>query len=193
MIAQPKKDGKYPCIIYNRGGNRDFGALKVDQRSLNLAKLASHGYIVIASQYRGDGGSEGQEEFGGKDVNDVLNLMDVLEEIQKESAFMYHFHDNKTIRDKMTAFKYIEPKLKAVIKETINEEDYQPVIDDELRDFLDFYITKDFFYYYSEEYEQSEVSIFQASLRNLQFLLEGVYLPKKKAYLEFHNELMGQL
>lgn len=119
--------------------------------------------------------------------------MDVLEEIQKESAFMYHFHDNKTIRDKMTAFKYIEPKLKAVIKETINEEDYQPVIDDELRDFLDFYITKDFFYYYMEEYEQSEVSIFQASLRNLQFLLESVYLPKKKAYLEFHNELMEQL
>ncbi len=83
MMARPKKDGKYPCIIYNRGGNRDFGALKVDQRSLNLAKLASHGYIVIASQYRGNGGSEGQEEFGGKDVNDVLNLMDVLGEIEE--------------------------------------------------------------------------------------------------------------
>lgn len=50
MMARPKTVGKYPCIIYNRGGNRDFGALKVDQRSLNLAKLASHGYIVIASQ-----------------------------------------------------------------------------------------------------------------------------------------------
>ncbi len=82
IMAQPKKDGKYPCIIYNRGGNRDFGALKVDQRILNLAKLASLGYIIIASQYRGNGGSEGQEEFGGKDVNDVLNLMDVLGEIE---------------------------------------------------------------------------------------------------------------
>jgi dipeptidyl aminopeptidase/acylaminoacyl peptidase len=83
MMAQPKKDGKHPCIIYNRGGNRDFGALKVDQRSLNLAKLASHGYIVIACQYRGNGGSEGREEFGGKDINDVLNLMDVLREIEE--------------------------------------------------------------------------------------------------------------
>lgn len=86
MMAQPKKDGKFPCIIYNRGGNRDFGALKVDQRSLNLAKLASHGYIVIASQYRGNGGSEGQEEFGGKDINDVLNLMDVLGEIEESDT-----------------------------------------------------------------------------------------------------------
>src|SRR5690348_10353068 len=24
-IAVPKKPGKYPCIIFNRGGNRDFG------------------------------------------------------------------------------------------------------------------------------------------------------------------------
>ena len=25
-VAQPKAKGKYPCIISNRGGNRDFGA-----------------------------------------------------------------------------------------------------------------------------------------------------------------------
>ena len=40
------------------------------------------GYIVIASQYRGNAGGEGQEEFGGAGVNDVLNLIDVLEEVE---------------------------------------------------------------------------------------------------------------
>ncbi len=34
--------------------------------------------MAAASQYRGDGGSEGQEEFGGADVHDVLNLVTVL-------------------------------------------------------------------------------------------------------------------
>jgi len=32
-------------------------------------------YVVIASQYRGTDGGEGQEEFGGMDINDVLNLI----------------------------------------------------------------------------------------------------------------------
>ena len=31
----------------------------------------SKGYVVVASQYRGCGGSEGQDELGGSDVNDV--------------------------------------------------------------------------------------------------------------------------
>jgi len=36
------------------------------------------GYVIVASQYRGNGGGEGKEEFGGKDVNDVLNLIPLL-------------------------------------------------------------------------------------------------------------------
>ena len=82
FMAAPKKKGKYPCVIYNRGGNRDFGALVVAHGALKLGQLAKEGYVVIASQYRGNGGSEGQEEFGGKDVNDVLNLIEVLNEVE---------------------------------------------------------------------------------------------------------------
>lgn len=81
-ISKPKEAGLYPCIIYNRGGNREFSKLD-DKRAANLlGKLASYGYIVIASNYRGNDGGEGKEEFGGSDVNDVLNLFQVLEEIQ---------------------------------------------------------------------------------------------------------------
>ena len=54
-----------------------------------LAKIASQGYIVVASQYRGNGGSEGREEFGGSDVKDILNLFPLIDNL--------HNADNKNI------------------------------------------------------------------------------------------------
>lgn len=80
MVA-PKSEGKFPCIISNRGGNRDFGQWTEMGVAYYLGKMASWGYVVIASQYRGNDGGEGIEEFGGKDVNDVLNLVKTLEAI----------------------------------------------------------------------------------------------------------------
>lgn len=82
LMVRPKKKGKYPCVIYNRGGNRGVGRLVAAHGALRLGQLAKEGYVVIASQYRGNAGGEGQEEFGGKDVNDVLSLIDVLEEVE---------------------------------------------------------------------------------------------------------------
>ena len=83
LMVKPKKSGKYPCIIYNRGGNRNFGQLLVAHAATTLGELANEGYVVIASNYRGNGGSEGQEQFGGDDVNDVVNLIDALQEIEE--------------------------------------------------------------------------------------------------------------
>jgi dipeptidyl aminopeptidase/acylaminoacyl peptidase len=80
-LIKPKKEGNYPCIIYNRGGNRNFGALNLTKAIYRLGQLAKEGYVIIASQYRGNSGGEGQEEFGGKDVNDVTNLINVIKEI----------------------------------------------------------------------------------------------------------------
>lgn len=77
-LAIPAKKGVYPCIIYNRGGNREFGAWTDPRAALILGTMASWGYVVVASQYRGNGGGEGTEEFGGSDVNDVLNLLPLL-------------------------------------------------------------------------------------------------------------------
>ncbi|WP_299214791.1 prolyl oligopeptidase family serine peptidase [uncultured Aquimarina sp.] len=87
FTAIPKKEEKYPVIIYNRGGNRDFGAIQLfgGNKKLPIAymfsKLANEGYIVIGCNYRGSGKSEGMEEFGGNDVNDVLNLNKVIDEL----------------------------------------------------------------------------------------------------------------
>lgn len=78
----PRKKGKYPVIIYNRGGSYDFGALTIPMMLYNLGELASKGYVILCSQYRGNSGSEGQEEFGGNDVNDVLNLIELVNEFE---------------------------------------------------------------------------------------------------------------
>lgn len=78
-LVAPKAGGKLPCVIYNRGGNREFSALTNRSAALQLGRIASWGYVVVASQYRGNAGGEGAEEFGGADVNDVLNLVPLLE------------------------------------------------------------------------------------------------------------------
>lgn len=81
-IAYPKNpQKKYPCIIWNRGGFEDKGTIDVFTAKEIFGQLASWGYVVFASQYRGNAGGEGKDEFGGDDVNDVLNLMPLAEEL----------------------------------------------------------------------------------------------------------------
>lgn len=81
-ISVPKEyleaQGKYSCMVYNRGGNRDYGANSPEL----IAYLAdSSKMIVAASQYRGTSGSTGEDEFGGEDVMDIINLIDICENI----------------------------------------------------------------------------------------------------------------
>lgn len=80
-LPQGMKAGeKLPCIIFNRGGNRDFGALSDQSALYLLGRMARWGYVVVGSQYRGVAGGEGVEEFGGAEVADVLNLIPLLEQ-----------------------------------------------------------------------------------------------------------------
>jgi dipeptidyl aminopeptidase/acylaminoacyl peptidase len=79
FLVKPMEGGTYPCIIYNRGGNRDFAAIDARVVVQLLCRMASWGYVVVASQYRGHGPNEGQDEFGGRDLEDVMNLFPLLE------------------------------------------------------------------------------------------------------------------
>lgn len=74
MVA-PKKEGKYPIIVFNRGGNQELGRLLVATAVEVMAPFAAQGYITIATNYRGNSGGEGKEQFGGSDVDDVINLI----------------------------------------------------------------------------------------------------------------------
>lgn len=66
----------YPCIIYNRGGNREYG---VNTPKYIAYMASSSEKVVFASQYRGACGGTGRDEFGGDDLHDVLKLIDLCE------------------------------------------------------------------------------------------------------------------
>lgn len=82
FIVAPKEATKIPTIIYNRGGNGNYGAMNFTQLFSDVFGLADRGFTIIGSQYRGTGNpkSPHQDEFGGADVNDVLALPSLFDE-----------------------------------------------------------------------------------------------------------------
>ena len=58
FVLIPQSVGsKFPILIFNRGGNREFGKISKLSALKYLHYLSSEGYVVLASQYRGsDGG-----------------------------------------------------------------------------------------------------------------------------------------
>lgn len=82
-LVIPEGEGPFPCLIANRGGNREFGAISDAGAVVGLGEMAHWGYVVVASQYRGVAGGEGMEEFGGAEIDDVLNLIPILESTPK--------------------------------------------------------------------------------------------------------------
>jgi dipeptidyl aminopeptidase/acylaminoacyl peptidase len=80
ILLEPKKKGKYPVVIFNRGGNRDFASLTIATMVMFTSKLAEQGYVIIGSNYREN------DEFGGTEINDVLNLTETVKEIEKADS-----------------------------------------------------------------------------------------------------------
>lgn len=82
FIVKPKKknEERLPILIYNRGGNREYGKID-EERLVRLASYASKKYIVLASQYRGNDGGEGKEAFGGEDVRDIFALSTLADKL----------------------------------------------------------------------------------------------------------------
>lgn len=87
-LALPKQITEpIPAIIFNRGGNRDFAPLQ----PIWVSRYASYGYVSLGSQYRGNCGGTGREEFGGADVDDVIKLIDIalqLSFVRHEGVYM---------------------------------------------------------------------------------------------------------
>ena len=86
MIATPAGSGPFPAIVFNRGGNREFGGLTPRDFRAFTAMFVAAGYVVVGSDYRGNGGGEGHEEFGGADVDDVMALLPLLRHEPKVDA-----------------------------------------------------------------------------------------------------------
>lgn len=93
VLVRPRNSPgtRYPVIIYNRGGLLEIGKLDTPN-ILDFYGLASQGFVILASQYRGNDGGEGREEFGGTDVNDVTNLLSLgasLPDADPKNIFLY--------------------------------------------------------------------------------------------------------
>jgi dipeptidyl aminopeptidase/acylaminoacyl peptidase len=92
-VVRPRDLGskRIPVIIFNRGGFLERG--KIESFNLvDFTRLAEEGFVVLASQYRGNDGGEGQEELGGADLDDVSNLVETAKSLPYADAtnvFMY--------------------------------------------------------------------------------------------------------
>ena len=88
IYVRPKerKGEDLPVLIVNRGGNGSYRAWNFSRMFQRVMPLAKAGFIVIGSQYRGsrqgdDPSIYGADEFGGKDINDVLALFDLVDHL----------------------------------------------------------------------------------------------------------------
>jgi dipeptidyl aminopeptidase/acylaminoacyl peptidase len=84
-IIKPKvSKGKLPVLIYNRGGNGNFGGVVFGSMMHNLFPIANEGFVIIGSQYRGTftKNPSAHDEFGGSDVNDVTALLNYIPSIE---------------------------------------------------------------------------------------------------------------
>ena len=80
LAALPKhitESTRLPLVIFNRGGSGEFGRLTAYNVVFPFADLVGAGYAVLASNYRGNDGGEGHEEFGGAEIEDVLSLLEL--------------------------------------------------------------------------------------------------------------------
>jgi len=75
-LAYPENiTSKLPLVIWNRGGNRKDGEIDEFLAKGMFGEIASWGYVVLASNYRTE------DEFGGKDIKDVINLIPLADSI----------------------------------------------------------------------------------------------------------------
>lgn len=84
-VIKPKQvSNNLPVLVYNRGGNGNYGRVVFGAMMKNLFPIADEGFVIIGSQYRGTYNklSAVQDEFGGKDVSDVTTLFSLVPHIE---------------------------------------------------------------------------------------------------------------
>ncbi|MEX0933977.1 MAG: prolyl oligopeptidase family serine peptidase [Candidatus Paceibacterota bacterium] len=95
FVVKPREHGKkkLPVIIWNRGGYGEHYAIQKKWLFYGtIAQFAKAGYLVLASQYSGNAGSEGVDEFGGNELEDILVFKKLVRECpfaDEKKIFMY--------------------------------------------------------------------------------------------------------
>lgn len=146
-FAYPKNidSDEFPCVMWNRGGYQNKGAIDQFTARGMFGQIASLGYCVFASQYRGNAGSEGKEELGGNDVNDILNLMEASKEIPFANSDNWAIEGWSRggmmtylalLRDKNFWKNYGYPKCTILVGAISNVEDYAKERTETMEDYI---------------------------------------------------------
>ena len=112
-LATPKEvptDG-LPIIIFCRGGYSNYGILTPPVMLRMFHRFTQRGYIVVGSNYRGNDGSDGRDDFGGDDVHDVVALRQQLDHIKHwdgKNVFLFGWS-----RGGMMAYRALQEGLQA--------------------------------------------------------------------------------
>jgi len=152
-ILKPKEGKNFPIIISNRGGSFHWGAL-TDTTAIEYNKfLVNAGYIVFASNYRGNMGSEGKEEWGSGDVSDVLNLLEIAvnyPDVDSTKVGMYGWS-----RGSMVTYNVLRKtsKIKAAVAGADDGNIYEGYLEDE---FTRNYFDRIFKYFWPDEEEKKK-------------------------------------
>jgi dipeptidyl aminopeptidase/acylaminoacyl peptidase len=90
-ISPVNRSGKkLPVVIFNRGS---YVRNDIAYVHASLFKtLVDYGFAVVAPALRGSEGGEGRDENGGRDVNDLMNILPLLDQlkfIDVSNIFMY--------------------------------------------------------------------------------------------------------
>ena len=86
VLVRPSKVTKpLPIILFAHGGVAKWGKITFFE-ILEFHRLAEQGYIVVASTFRGEGGSEGKPNLGAGDRADLLNMMKMVQELPEADA-----------------------------------------------------------------------------------------------------------
>ncbi|MEW6407929.1 MAG: CocE/NonD family hydrolase, partial [Patescibacteria group bacterium] len=76
LMYRPQGEGPFPAIIYNHGGVTAWDSTWSTSRVQDLTEGGK--YVVLATAYRGDIGSEGDLSINIGDVNDILAGIEYL-------------------------------------------------------------------------------------------------------------------
>lgn len=117
-LIRPKGQQQLPIIVYNRGGNGNYGGMVFGALMNRLMPLADEGFIIVGSQYRGTFQKGGlfKDEFGGADVEDVVSLVKKLKHLNYadiDAIGMYG--SSRGGMQSMLALKQLDDTIKSVV------------------------------------------------------------------------------
>lgn len=82
FLVRPEGIGarRVGAVVVNRDGIADMG-LDEEEILVELSRYAAQGYVAATSAYRGNRLSQGVDEVGGADVDDVLSMVMLLQRL----------------------------------------------------------------------------------------------------------------